>query len=77
MQSSTLFGAKNFGFLKSYGVSARTRRVGRQCRQVRGSILRDFMRTSFETAPYWIVLNNSRICLRHCTRGDVTTNNEK
>jgi len=44
MQTSVIFGAKNFRFFETYDVSARTRRE-------RGSIFRDFVPTSFMDAP--------------------------
>jgi len=50
MWTSSLFGAKNFRFFEIYGVSARSRgEVGlSQCGQEgRGSVFRDFVRTSF------------------------------
>jgi len=52
MQTSTLFGTKNFGFSKIYSVSARAKEgfvpVRTFCEQGgRGSIFRDFVRTSF------------------------------
>jgi len=50
MQTSALFGAKNFGFFQIYGVSTCTMRVEPVqtfCRQKeRGSIFCDFVRTS-------------------------------
>jgi len=48
---SALFGAKNFEFFELDGVSARTRGLN-QCGQGgRGSIFRDFVRTSFMNGP--------------------------
>jgi len=45
MRTFALFGAKNFGFFEIYGVSARTRG--------KGSIFRDFVRTSFMDGPLY------------------------
>jgi len=45
MRTSTLYGAKIFGFFEIYGVSAWTR--GIEPVRTRGFIFRDFMRTSF------------------------------
>jgi len=48
MRTSALFGAKNFGFFKIYGVSARTGGKGVEPVRTReGPIFRDFVRTSF------------------------------
>jgi len=52
MRTFTLYGAKNFGFLEIYDVTARTKGLS-QCvhfankRGWRGSIFRDFVRTIF------------------------------
>jgi len=60
MWTSELFGVKNFGFFEIYGVSARTKSMWDrasadilQTRRegVRGSIFRDFVRTSFMDGP--------------------------
>jgi len=57
MRTSEFFGAKNFGFFESFGVSARTRGEGVEpvrtfCGQgERGSTFRDFERTSFMDDP--------------------------
>jgi len=54
MRTFALFGAKNFGCFGIYGVSARTggvETVRTFCRQGEGSILRDFVRTSFMDDP--------------------------
>jgi len=49
MRTSTRFGAKNFKFYEIYAMSARTRGV--EPVRSRGSIFRDFMRTSFMEVP--------------------------
>jgi len=53
MQTSVLFGAKNFGFFEIYGVSPRTRgrRGLSQSDKGEGSFFRDFVRTSFMDGP--------------------------
>jgi len=55
MRTSSLFGAKNFGFFETYGVSAWTRGVEPVrtffLQGERGSIFRDFVRTSFMDGP--------------------------
>jgi len=53
MRTSALFGAKNFGFFKIYGVSARLRREEglNHCGQ-RRSIFCDFVRMSFMDGPF-------------------------
>jgi len=56
MWTSALFVTKTFGFFEIYGMSARTRGKGlSQCGHVadkgKGSIFRDFVRTSFMNGP--------------------------
>jgi len=50
MQTSALFGAKNFGFFEIYGVFTWTRGLsqdGHFADKREGSVFRDFVRTSF------------------------------
>jgi len=66
MRTSALFVAKNLGFFEIFGVSARTRRVEPVrtfCGQgERGSIFRDFVRTTLWTVPncFSFVKNNRK-----------------
>jgi len=55
MRTSALFGAKNFGCFEIYGVSVGgggLRQCGHFSDKVRGSIFRDFVRTSFMAVSY-------------------------
>jgi len=58
MRTSSLFGAKNFGFFEFYGESTQTRERGLSQYghfsdedNRRGSIFHDFVRTSFMDGP--------------------------
>jgi len=57
MWTSALFDAKNFGFFKIYGMSARKREEGGSASAdffgQGGPIFFDFMRTSFVDGPLW------------------------
>jgi len=54
MQTSALFGAKNFGCFEIYGMSVQTRglsQCGHFAHREEGSIFRDFVRMSFMDGP--------------------------
>jgi len=66
MRTSALFGGKNFEFVEIYSVSTRTRGGGKLCGQGRGSIFRDFVRTSFMDGPFvYINLTAKRVILSY------------